>query len=185
MRTTLALIAATGLALAVSQQSSATEDPAVHPSMADHVMNSAQEGQTLKSLSEADIADLQNGAGWGFARVAELNGIPGPTHLLELTAELGLSPEQIAAVQAIYEQMKADAIVLGTQFIGQEFELQRRFLTDIPNENELETLLNALGASRSQLRFIHLAAHLKTIEILTDGQVASYNQLRGYAPNDL
>ncbi len=34
----------------------------------------------IKSLSESDIEELENGKGWGFAKAAELNGVPGPIH---------------------------------------------------------------------------------------------------------
>ena len=44
------------------------------------------------------IAELEAGSGWGLALPAELNGRPGPAHLLELKEALGLSPEQVAAI---------------------------------------------------------------------------------------
>ena len=43
-----------------------------------------QESRRIKSLSEQDIAELRAGRGWGLAKAAELNGMPGPAHLLEL-----------------------------------------------------------------------------------------------------
>lgn len=38
----------------------------------------------IKTLSEQDLEEIARGGGWGLARAAELNGVPGPTHLLEL-----------------------------------------------------------------------------------------------------
>jgi hypothetical protein len=43
-----------------------------------------QDARDIKSLSAEDIAELRRGGGWGFAKSAELNGMPGPAHLLEL-----------------------------------------------------------------------------------------------------
>lgn len=38
----------------------------------------------IKALSDEQIADLQAGRGMGLALAAELNGYPGPAHVLEL-----------------------------------------------------------------------------------------------------
>jgi hypothetical protein len=43
-----------------------------------------QETRRIKSLSEQDIDELRQGRGWGLAKAAELNGLPGPAHLLEM-----------------------------------------------------------------------------------------------------
>ncbi|MEO8319793.1 MAG: hypothetical protein ABI561_15865 [Bradyrhizobium sp.] len=45
----------------------------------------------VKALSEQQVADLKAGRGMGLALPAELNGYPGPSHLLELADRLNLS----------------------------------------------------------------------------------------------
>ena len=60
-----------------------------------------EEARVIKSLSAKDIDDLLNGRGWGLAKSAELNGVPGPAHLLEMKSEIGLSSEQVSAIKAI------------------------------------------------------------------------------------
>ena len=60
---------------------------------------SGQEDREIKALSVEDTADLLAGRGMGAARAAELNHYPGPAHVLELREQLGLSAEQIHAVQ--------------------------------------------------------------------------------------
>ena len=67
-----------------------------------------QEGRLIKSLSTEDIAELERGAGWGLAKAAELNGVPGPKHLLELKTELGLTQMQTQAI-ALSEQLRGYA----------------------------------------------------------------------------
>ena len=81
-----------------------------------------QENRKIKSLSPDDIEELQNGNGWGLAKAAELNGVPGPVHLLELKDEIGLSKQQAAKIKILYDQMKIDAILLGKRLIAQELE---------------------------------------------------------------
>lgn len=73
------------------------------------------EARAIASLSEEDIATLRAGGGWGLALPAELNGWPGPLHLLELREELALSDDQITMITAIYEQMRTEAIAAGAR----------------------------------------------------------------------
>lgn len=67
------------------------------------------ETRQIKSLSDRDLDDLRAGRGWGLALAAELNGVPGPAHLLELRDVLELSTEQVAAIEAIPAAMQAEA----------------------------------------------------------------------------
>src|SRR5258708_7085156 len=59
------------------------------------------EGRSIKALSEQQIADLQAGRGMGLALAAELNGYPGPMHVLEFADSLGLSDQQRAKMQEL------------------------------------------------------------------------------------
>jgi len=65
-----------------------------------------QEQRDIKSLSKEDIAELEKGGGWGLAKAAELNGVPGPAHLLEMRKEIGLSANQIAKLEVIFKDMQ-------------------------------------------------------------------------------
>lgn len=145
---------------------------------------SGEETRAIKSLSESDIEELQNGSGWGLAKAAELNGVPGPAHLLELRAELGLDESQIELIQQLFDQMQAQAMATGRKLIEQEKSLDERFKSDIPSSQELEKLINEIGATRSKLRFVHLDTHLKTPDILSSEQIKKYNTLRGYSSDD-
>ena len=46
-----------------------------------------QQTRTIKALSDDEIAALRNGEGMGMAKAAELNGYPGPIHVLSLAAQ--------------------------------------------------------------------------------------------------
>ena len=95
-------------------------------SAADHSHQSkyaGEEKREIKSLSETDIEELKNGKGWGLAKAAELNGVPGPVHLLEMKEEIDLSAKQIRAIENIYKKMKQEAIPLGLELIELEMDL--------------------------------------------------------------
>src|ERR1035438_8797706 len=81
----------------------------------------------IKALSEQQVADLQAGRGMGLALPAELNGYPGPAHVLELADKLDLSADQRASVQQLFNSMKQEALPLGAKLIAQETELDGQF----------------------------------------------------------
>jgi Spy/CpxP family protein refolding chaperone len=143
-----------------------------------------QEKQSIKSLSPEDIAELRRGGGWGLAKAAELNGVPGPAHLLELKDQIPLDEAQVSALVEIFEQMKAQAIQQGERLIALERELENHFQNRSITDAKLRASLDAIAEARKELRYIHLATHLKTPDILSPEQIEKYNALRGYAnPN--
>jgi uncharacterized membrane-anchored protein len=48
----------------------------------------------IKALSEEEIDGLRAGEGMGLALAAELNGLPGTRHVLDMGPMLGLSPSR-------------------------------------------------------------------------------------------
>ncbi len=143
-----------------------------------------QESRAIKSLSADDIAELKRGGGWGLAKAAELNGVPGPTHLLELKDEIPLDDAQVSAITKIYEEMKSQAMEQGERLITLEQDLESHFLNRTINAAVLRSSLDAISEVRNELRYIHLNSHLKTPEILSEDQIKKYNAIRGYSdPN--
>jgi len=140
-----------------------------------------QETRLIKSLSADDLEEIARGGGWGLARAAELNGVPGPTHLLELADEIGLTDQQREDIEAIRQQMQADAITAGERFVAAEQALDAAFQQGAPDADMLERLVAEAGQARSALRLVHLNAHLLTLPLLTDAQVSRYSVLRGYS----
>src|SRR5690349_20980405 len=86
-----------------------------------------QETREIKALSPEDILSYLDGKGMGFAKAAELNGYPGPSHVLALAADLGLTPEQQRQSRAAFEAMEADAIKYGRELVDEERGLDRLF----------------------------------------------------------
>ena len=143
-----------------------------------------QERREIKSLSESDVEELKNGRGWGLAKAAELNGVPGPIHLLEMKEEIKLSPKQIRRIEAVYQRMKRQAIPLGLELIELERKLNNYFANGTITEKLLNELLGEIAHVYKELRYTHLAAHLETPKIVTTQQIALYNKLRGYSSED-
>ncbi len=142
-----------------------------------------QDARSIKSLSAKDIAELRRGGGWGLAKAAELNGIPGPAHLLELRNDIPLTADQISAVTGIFDRMRAEAIAAGKRLIAGERKLEQAFRSRTLTDESLRIMLADITRARSALRYVHLSAHLKTYPLLMGNQIARYNALRGYGAN--
>ncbi len=147
---------------------------------AQHAPYAGQHTRAIKSLSDEELQELRQGGGMGFAKPAELNGLPGPSHLLELAEPLGLTPPQKEALEQLFRTMKADAIAEGEKLIAAEMALDQAFQGRPPADADLRGLIERAEVSRAALRYIHLVTHLRTPAVLTPSQIARYNELRGY-----
>jgi Spy/CpxP family protein refolding chaperone len=168
---------ALAFALALSAASGAAAQHAGHAPAAPYA---GQQTRTVTSFSEEDLAELRRGGGWGLAKPAELNGWPGPAHLLELARELDLSAEQQARIRELFEAMQRQAVAAGARLIEAEAALDAAFRERRVTRDRLESLLAEAEAARRALRFVHLAAHLEMPALLTPAQIARYEVLRGY-----
>jgi len=144
-----------------------------------------QENREIKSLSSDDISELLSGAGWGLAKPAELNGVPGPKHVLEMSARIDLTKAQTEAISNIFDNMLSEAIVLGTEYVDAERVLGQMFKSRKVNYQTLQNQLTKIASIRSKLRFVHLSKHLDTLEVLSEGQIKLYNELRGYSSSNI
>ena len=140
-----------------------------------------QQTRAIKSLSEQEVDDLLAGRGGGFAKAAELNGYPGPAHVLELKEPLQLSDAQVAATQALMARHRAAARSLGEKLVASEHSLDQAFGSHAANEASVGTLTAVVARYQGELRAEHLKTHLAQTALLTPEQVRRYTQLRGYA----
>jgi hypothetical protein len=138
------------------------------------------ERRAVKALSDEQIADLRAGRGMGLALAAELNGYPGPLHVLEHADALALTPEQRRRTQELFDAMKAEAVPLGERLIAEERDLDQAFAQRTMTGETLMRLTSAIGATQATLRATHLKYHLVQTEILTPQQRERYVVLRGY-----
>ena len=157
------------------------------PAMAQHGHDSPYRDQHqagTRGLSARERDDLLAGRGMGLARAAELNGYPGPRHVLDAAADgsLALTTEQRAGVQRVFDAMERDARRLGARVVTEEQALEAAFRGGAITEAELAERVSRLALVQGELRQVHLRAHLATRAILSAEQIARYENLRGYAP---
>ena len=135
---------------------------------------------TIRSLIPDEIGQIERGEGAGFALPAEVNGVPGPRHVLDLAAELGLTPEQIEGVEALVDDMLDVVIPAGQRYLDAVEALESDFRARTLTEADLPGRVAEVARLEGELAAAHLVAHLQTAALLTPEQIAEYNRLRGY-----
>ncbi len=140
-----------------------------------------QQTRAIKALSAQRVDGLLAGKGLGYAKVAELNGYPGPAHVLELTDALHLSEAQIKDTRAIFEAMQSAAQALGAELVTAERRLDALFQNGEVSQAEVLQRLEQIGAIEGRLRAAHVNAHLRQQALLSPEQIQKYIHLRGYA----
>jgi hypothetical protein len=152
----------------------------VAPALAKQQPYAGHEAREIATLSAEDQRALMAGEGWGLALPAELNGYPGPLHVLELAEALGLTDDQRGRVQEIYDTMKVDAQEAGRAYVEAEAMVSHMFKAGHANSGRLDMMLQQSAAALAELRAVHLRAHLAVTPMLTDAQKEIYAQQRGY-----
>lgn len=150
-------------------------------SAGDQAPYAGQQNRAITSLSADDQKAIANGEGWGLAKPAELNGVPGPAHLLELADKIGLSPEQVEKLQQLFTDMKTQAIALGNEYMAAEKAIDDYFRSGSFSDRVLREKVDRAEQARANLRFLHLSYHHRTLDVVTPQQIKQYNELRGYS----
>lgn len=154
---------------------------AQHPGHGPASPYAGQQTREIKALSPTQTADLLAGKGMEQAKAAELNGYPGPMHVLELAGPLALSAAQIQDSEALLAGHKAEARALGARLVEAERKLDTAFAEKRIDAAQLESLTRQIGLLQAELRASHLRTHLQQTRLLTAPQVALYAELRGYS----
>jgi len=134
----------------------------------------------IRSLTPDEVAQIERGEGAGFALPAEVNGVPGPRHVLDLADELGLSDQQAVGVRAVRDEMRAAVVPAGRRYLDALRALEDDFRAGTLTEPELPGRVAETTRLEGDLAAAHLVAHLQTAALLTPEQIAAYNRLRGY-----
>lgn len=145
-----------------------------------HSRYTEYQSREIKALSSDELASLLSGEGMGMALAAELNGFPGPRHVMELADELDLTQTQTQEIEHIFEAMNKQAIALGRHVVHLEKRLDHEFFQQSITPGELDSLALEIASFRGRLRAVHLRAHVQTFGLLTETQRAVYGRLRGY-----
>ena len=133
-----------------------------------HSPYAGHQTREIKALSAEEVEGYLNGEGLGMALPAELNGYPGPRHVLQSAEELELGEEQASSVRRIYDSMKSRAVGLGTQIVQLERRLDREFAEGSITPAVLESLTDEIARLQGRLRAVHLRAHLELADVLTE-----------------
>jgi hypothetical protein len=135
----------------------------------------------IRALSAEQQADLLAGRGMGLALAAELNGWPGPAHVLELADAIGLTSDQRLATEMLMADMRAAASALGARLVAEEQALDSAFRDRSITPADLAERTARIGMLQGEIRAVHLQTHLSQAALLWPEQIVAYGRLRGYA----
>lgn len=136
------------------------------------------------ALSPEEERQYRAGAGMGYAKAAELNHFPGPMHVLELAGELKLSASQRATTKTLMDAHKAEARAIGAKLVAAERAVEQLFRSGRVDPRELAQAVAAAARLQGDYRLSHLETHRRMRGLLTDEQVARYDELRGYGSKE-
>ena len=162
-----------GLTVAIAGAHAVAQAPPPHP-------YAGFQMRQVKALPDEQIGDLTAGRGMGLALPAELNGYPGPRHVLDLADQLGLTTQQRTTIERLFESMRSEAIPLGQKLIAAERNLDRQFVDRTITPEQLKAATAEIAQTRGELRNTHIKYHLSTAEVLSPDQIRRYAELRGY-----
>ena len=128
-------------------------------------------------LDEFD-AVVRDGRGFGMAFAADQHGYPGPMHVLELKERLALTPEQEARVRTLMHAMFAESRPKSARLLDAEARLRALFAGGTADETAVRAAAADVERARAEVRVVHLMAHLKTRDLLTDAQRRAYHDAR-------
>lgn len=139
-----------------------------------------QQTRSIKALSDQQTQEWLEGRGMTLALAAELNGYPGPMHVLELRQPLKLTDAQQRATQALMQEHKTQVRRLGAELVQAERALDTAFSNKSIQPETLAAMTSRIGELQARIRDSHLQTHLKQTALLSSEQIASYASLRGY-----
>lgn len=139
-----------------------------------------QQARAIKALSDSEVVALLAGKGAGFAKTAELNGYPGPAHVLELAEPLNLDAAQLAATRQLMAAHRSRAEQLGAEAVEAERALDRLFAHRHADAEAVDKATQRIGALQARIRAEHLITHLNQTALLSTDQIRRYSALRGY-----
>jgi Spy/CpxP family protein refolding chaperone len=144
-----------------------------------HMPGTPSEGhlRAQACLDEFDSV-VTDGRGFGMAFAADQNGYPGPMHVLELKDRLALSAEQEARVRALMHAMFAESRPKSARLLDAEKRLRALFAGGGADEAAVRAATAEVERARTDVRLVHLRAHLKTRDVLTEAQRRAYHEAR-------
>src|SRR5262245_41873426 len=151
---------------------------AVSESWGQHGHGHAGGHQAAEACSAEFDKVVGEGRGFGLAFAADQNGYPGPLHVLELKDQLKLTADQEAKAQALLHAMFAESKPKSARLLEAEAKLRRLFADRAADDAAVRAAVAEVERARSEVRLVHLLAHLKTRDLLTEDQRRIYHAAR-------
>jgi len=120
---------------------------------------------------------VAEGRGFGMAFAADQNGYPGPMHVLELKEVLKLTPEQEARARELHAAVRAE-LPKSQRLLDAEHRLERLFADRAATDERVRAAAVDVEQARTAVRLVHLLAHVRTRELLSEEQRRVYHQTR-------
>jgi Spy/CpxP family protein refolding chaperone len=121
---------------------------------------------------------VSEGRGFGMAFAADQNGYPGPMHVLELRDRLKLTTDQEAKARALMHAMFAESKPKSARLLDAEATLRRLFADRTADDTAVRAAVAEVERARGEVRLLHLLAHLRTRDLLTEDQRRIYHEAR-------
>lgn len=121
---------------------------------------------------------IATGRGGGLAFVADQNKYPGPAHVLELKDRLQLTAPQERQMEMLQTAMFAASRPASSRFLEAEARLRRLFADGLADEPRVRAAVAEVERARTEVRLVHLLAHLQTRVVLTEDQRRIYHEAR-------
>lgn len=171
------LVLVTLLSISLLSAEALAQDPGSHRHGQPYA---GQQAREVSTLSPQELQAYLDGRGMGLARPAEVNGFPGPMHVIELGEPLKLTAAQLERVRAVYERMKAKATDLGARYVDAEKAVDAAFKSGRGDAGEVSARVAEANRLLAEIRLTHLVAHIEITPMLSAEQLARYAELRGY-----
>ena len=123
-------------------------------------------------------AVIAQGLGAGLAFAADQNYYPGPLHVLELKDVLGLTGQQQRQVETLQTAMFTASRPASNRLLEAEARLRRLFADGIADEPRVRAAVAETERAWTEVRLVHLLAHLQTRAVLTEEQRRIYHEAR-------
>jgi hypothetical protein len=83
-------------------------------------------------------------------------------------------------IDFLYQNMSNKAKSVGSAIMSLEQNMDEAFANKTMTIENRKLMLDKSADIYGQVRFVHLSAHLDTMQILTTEQIQMYNKMRGY-----
>jgi Spy/CpxP family protein refolding chaperone len=99
-------------------------------------------------------------------------------HVLELKDRLKLTADQEAKAQALMHAMFIESKPKSARLLEVEAKLRRLFADRTADDGAVRAAVAEVERARGEVRLVHLLAHLKTRQLLTEDQRRIYHEAR-------